>query len=116
MCAVKHRSVRRFSMTLVRWEPVRELTSLQHEMNRLFSTFFDSPFTTSSTDDVKAPPRRWVPAMDLVETDDHFVLRADLPGLAEGDVKLEVEDRVLTLSGERSFAHEVKKGGFHRVE
>ncbi len=105
-------------MALVRWEPVRELTTLQHEMNRLFSTFFDSPFTTSSTDAAAGTtaPRRWVPAMDLTETEDHFVLRADLPGLGEEDVKLEVEDRVLTIAGERRSEHEVKKGGFHRVE
>ena len=44
--------------------------------------------------------------MDLVETDDHFVLRADLPGLSEGDVKIEVEDNVLTVSGERKSEHE----------
>jgi HSP20 family protein len=106
-------------MTLVRWEPVRELTSLQHEMNRLFQTFFDSPFTNSTDDRTtngNGAARRWVPPMDLVETEDHFVLRADLPGLGEDDVKLEVEDRVLTISGERTFAHEAKRGGFHRVE
>jgi HSP20 family protein len=60
--------------------------------------------------------RRWLPAMDLVETEDHFVLRADLPGLAEGDVNIEVEDRVLTVSGERKAEHEVSKEGYHRVE
>jgi HSP20 family protein len=60
--------------------------------------------------------RRWMPAMDLVETDEHFVLRADLPGLAEGDVNIEVEDRVLTISGERKAEHETTKEGYHRVE
>ena len=54
--------------------------------------------------------------MDLVETDDHFVLRADLPGLAEEDVNIEVEDRVLTVSGERKAEHEASKEGYHRVE
>src|SRR3712207_4042421 len=105
-------------MALVRWEPVRELTTLQHEMNRLFSTFFDSPFTTSSTEAANGATaaRRWMPPMDLVETEDRYVLRADLPGLGEEDVKLEVENRVLTIAGERRFEHEVKKGGFHRVE
>ena len=60
--------------------------------------------------------RRWVPAMDLVETDDHFVLRADLPGLGEGDVNIEVNDNVLTVSGERKYEHEAKKDGFYRLE
>ena len=101
-------------MALVRWEPVRELTSLQHEMNRLFNTFFDAPITASEGGN--GPSRRWMPAMDLVETEEHFVLRADLPGLTQDDVKLEIEDSVLTVSGERKIEHEVKKGGFYRVE
>jgi HSP20 family protein len=99
-------------MALVRWEPVRELTSLQSEMNRLFNTFFDSPTTSNGGNAV----RRWIPAMDLVETDDHFVLKADLPGLNEGDVNIEVEDNVLTVSGERKSEHEDKREGYYRVE
>src|SRR6185312_1344823 len=82
-------------MALVRWEPVRELSSLQNDMNRLFNTFFDTTTTGNG-----ATPRRWVPAMDLVETDDHFVLKADLPG----------------LSGERKAEHEDKREGYVRVE
>ena len=99
-------------MALVRWEPVRELSTLQNEMNRLFSTFFDTPGDSGGNGGL----RRWVPAMDLVETDEHFVLRADLPGLAEGDVNIEVEDRVLTVSGERKAEHESTQDGYHRVE
>ncbi len=101
-------------MALVRWEPVRELTSLQSEMNRLFNTFFDSPTTSSGANG--GAVRRWVPAMDLVETDGHFVLRADLPGLSEEDVAIELEDDVLTLTGERKTEHEEKREGFYRVE
>jgi len=101
-------------MTLVRWEPVRELTTLQNEMNRLFSSFFDTPAGggNGSTQGL----RRWVPAMDLVETDDHFVLKADLPGLGPDDVNIEVEDNILTISGERKVEHETEREGFHRVE
>jgi len=57
-----------------------------------------------------------VPAMDLVETDEHLVLRADLPGLRKEDVELEVKDGVLTVSGERKAEHEEKSQGFYRVE
>ncbi len=102
-------------MALVRWEPVRELTSLQTEMNRLFNTFFDTPSGSAGAGN-GGTLRRWLPAMDLVETDEHFVLRADLPGLDESDVKIEVQDKVLTLSGERRFEHEAKKDGFYRLE
>jgi HSP20 family protein len=98
-------------MALVRWEPVRELTSLQSEMNRLMNTFFDTPTTGNG-----GATRRWIPAMDVVETDEHFVLTADLPGLAEDDVTIEVEDNVLTVSGERKSTHEDTREGYVRVE
>jgi HSP20 family protein len=101
-------------MALVRWEPARELHTIQQEMNRLFNTVFDAPTTGGANGDGGA--RRWVPPMDLVETDDHFVLRADLPGLGEGDVKIEVNENVLTVSGERKYEHEAKKDGFYRLE
>ena len=101
-------------MALVRWEPVRELTSLQNEMNRLFNTFFDTPSTGGNGNGGSL--RRWIPAMDLVETDDHFVLKADLPGLDESDVNIEVEDNVLTVSGERNAEHEDNREGYVRVE
>ncbi len=102
-------------MALVRWEPARELSSLQSEMNRLFSTFFDTPTGASGAGN-DGSGRRWIPAMDLVETEDHFVLRADLPGLTSDDVKIELEDRVLTVSGERGFEHEDKSQGYYQVE
>ena len=102
-------------MALIRWEPARELSTLQSEMNRLFSTFFDNP-TSAGGEGNGGGVRRWVPAMDLVETADHFVLRADLPGMSEEDVTIEVEDRVLTISGERKAEHETSKEGYHRVE
>lgn len=95
-------------MALVRWEPARELQSLQQEMNRLFGTFFDAPTASAG--------RQWLPAMDLVETDHEYVLRADLPGVSEDDVKIELEDSVLTISGERAAEHEQNAEGYYRVE
>jgi HSP20 family protein len=77
-------------------------------MNRLFNTFFQPPTGTVM--------RRWSPAMDLVETADHYVLRADLPGVSEGDVKIELDDNVLKISGERKSAHKEAKEGYYRVE
>ena len=98
-------------MTLIRWEPAREMQSLQSEMNRLFSTFFEP--TSGGNGHVL---RRWSPAMDLVETDEHYVLKADLPGVAESDVKIELDDNVLTVSGERKASEEQNKQGYYRVE
>lgn len=96
-------------MAIVRFDPARELDSLQGDMNRLFDRFFDSRSGNGAA-------RRWIPAMDLVETGDNLVLRADLPGMTDDDIDLEVKDNVLTLSGERSSENEEKGEGFHRVE
>jgi HSP20 family protein len=98
-------------MALVRWEPVRELGTIQNEMNRLFNSFFDTPTVAAGS-----ALRRWVPAMDLVESEHEYVLKADLPGMSEGDVSIELEENVLTVSGERKAEHEERKGGFYRVE
>ena len=98
-------------MALIRWEPVRELNTIQSEMNRLFNTFFETPTTGNG-----GSLRRWIPAMDLVETDNEFILKADLPGLTESDVKIEVEDNVLTISGERKSEREESQEGYYRVE
>jgi HSP20 family protein len=99
-------------MALIRWEPVRELNTIQTEMNRLFNTFFDS----SAPANGPSLGRRWLPAMDLVEDGGEYVLKADLPGLSEEDVNIEVEDNVLTISGERKSEHEERKDGYYRVE
>ena len=88
--------------TMIRWEPARE-------MNRLFNSFFE-PHGGG------AVMRRWSPAMDVVETEDQYVLRADLPGVSEGDVKIELDENVLTISGERKSAHKETKEGYYRVE
>jgi HSP20 family protein len=98
-------------VTIVRWEPFRELSSLQTEMNRLFNAAFESGSGGGTS-----APRRWMPAMDLLETDEQFVLRADLPGMSEDDVNIELEDNVLTVSGERRTEHEDKREGFYRME
>ncbi len=99
-------------MTIVRWEPFRELGTLQNEVNRLFNSVFDAPPAAGAA----GPARRWLPAMDLAETDDHFVLRADLPGMAQEDIAIELEDGTLTVSGERRAEHEERSEGAHRVE
>ena len=96
-------------MALVRWEPMRELNTLQGEMNQLFNSFFDQGAEGTGR-------RRWAPAVDLLERDDSLVLRADLPGLTEDDVQIEVRDDVLTISGERKAEHEDRENGYYRVE
>jgi HSP20 family protein len=100
-------------MALIRWEPVAELNTIQNEMNRLFNTFFEQPNQTGRGNGMT---RRWLPPMDLIETADHYVLRADLPGLSDGDVNVQLEDNVLTISGERKAEHEQQQEGYYRLE
>src|SRR4051794_14672848 len=88
---------------------MRELSTLQGEMNRLFNGFFDDQSGGNGM-------RRWAPAVDVLERGDSVVLKADLPGMEEDDVRIEVHDNVLTIAGERqSEAHE-KQEGYFRVE
>ena len=78
-----------------------------NEFDRLFNTLFDRS---------AAEARSWTPAMDLVEAEDHFLLRADLPGLREEDVNIEVRDNTLRISGERKAEHEQRERGWYRLE
>lgn len=94
-------------MNLVTWDPTRDLSLLQGDMNRLFDRFF-AP--------AAGQRERWIPALDVHEEDDSFVVRADLPGMSEEDVTIEVEDRVLRIAGKRENEHEDKGDGYHRIE
>jgi HSP20 family protein len=95
-------------MALIRWEPAPFST----DFSRLFNSFFDTPTGAGSG----SVARRWIPAMDITETEGDYVLKADLPGLTDKDVHIELENDVLTVSGERKVEHEETRKGFHRVE
>jgi HSP20 family protein len=77
------------------------------EVDRLFDAFFGQGDREG---------RRWVPPVDLVEAEDHFVLKADLPGLTQDDVSIEVQDGTLSISGERKAEHEARERGWYRIE
>ena len=94
-------------MALVRWDPFRDLTALQGEVNRLF---------TRATGHDVTERQSWTPAIDVVETDDAIVLKAELAGMKPQDINIEVQDNVLTVSGERRFEEEVKEDKFYRIE
>jgi HSP20 family protein len=90
-------------MTIVRWEPARDFGSLQQEVNRVFSSFFEPGAAGAASP-------RWTPAVDLLEQEDAFLLVADLPGVSEEDVAIDVEGDVLTLSGARTVHHGASEG------
>jgi HSP20 family protein len=101
-------------MAIVRWEPFRDLVSLQERMNRLFDESFRGAHRTGEDD--WALGGAWAPAVDIYEQDGNIVLKAELPGVESKDVDIRVENNVLTLRGERKFDQEVKRDNFHRVE
>jgi HSP20 family protein len=102
-------------MSIVRWEPVRDLVSLQERMNRLFHESYGGT-TGRANDDDWALGGSWAPAVDIYEKDGNIVLNAELPGIDPKSVEIRVENNVLSLRGERKLEDEVKKEGFHRVE
>ena len=99
-------------MAVVRWEPFRELTALQNEMGRLVGQMWGP----SASGGVGNGGSTWLPALDVWETDDELVLAVDLPGIEEKDVTIEVDDGVLTVTGQRERRVEVKDEHFARFE
>ncbi len=93
-------------MTLVRWTPWRELEDMQRSLSRILD---DTSFGTAETS-------QWIPAIDIRETDSALLVQAELPGIDKKDIKLEVKDGVLTLSGERNYEKDVKEENAHRIE
>lgn len=102
-------------MTLVRFDPFRELDRLQNEVNRLFegyNTTGDRP-TEARANGVS---RAWAPVVDIAENENEIVLRAELPGMKQEDIDIELTGDTLTLRGERKFEDEERRDSFVRVE
>ena len=98
-------------MAMVRWEPVRDLLTLQEKMNRMFEGSY-----RGTNEEDWALGGSWAPAVDIYEKDGNIVLKAELPGVDPKDVDVRVENNLLTLRGERKFDTEVKRDNYHRVE
>jgi HSP20 family protein len=90
--------------TLTRWDPFAELGELRSRFDRMFDEWLDGR------------ERAWTPAVDVVRDDDHLVVRADLPGIKPEEVKIEVEDDILTISGEHEERKEEKDSDYVRRE
>jgi HSP20 family protein len=93
--------------TLVRWEPFRELASLQSEMSRLMNGLLEGNGRSTQP---------WVPTVDVWETENELVYAFDLPGIPEDKISVELEDGALTVTGERERSDEAKQEGFYRFE
>jgi HSP20 family protein len=92
-------------MTLVRWNPVRELASMEIDrLNRMFEDFYGTG-------------HGWAPAVDIYETNDReFVIKAELPEMKREEINLTFENNVLTIAGERTSDLDTTNGTFHRSE
>jgi len=99
-------------MNLVKWNPWRELPALHNRIDRLL----EDPFFGIGRPAGEDTPGMWNPAVDLYEKDDHYIIKAELPGIDKDDINVDLKDRVLTLSGERSYDNEVKEENYYRRE
>ncbi|HXQ74284.1 MAG TPA: Hsp20/alpha crystallin family protein [Pyrinomonadaceae bacterium] len=98
-------------MTIVRYDPFRDLRTLQEEVNRLFSTNLTRAFG-----DEGIGRGAWAPSVDIYENKDQIVLEAELPGMKQEDFDLSIENNVITLRGERKFEKTDETDNYHRVE
>lgn len=98
-------------MSIVRYDPFRDLRSLQEEVNRLFSTNLTRSFAEEGIG-----RGAWSPSVDIYENKDEIVLEAELPGMRREDFELSIENNVITLRGERQFEKRDEADNYHRVE
>jgi HSP20 family protein len=98
-------------MTLVRWDPFRELEDMSERLNRVFSR---PSLRNSGKENLTVAD--WMPTVDISETEGEYLIKAELPEVRKEDVKVTVENGVLTLQGERRQEKEEKGKRFHRVE
>ena len=99
-------------MTTVKWDPFRNVAALQDRINRIFDESFSR--TADVDDDISMSA--WKPSVDIYETDEAIILKAELPGIKKEDVSVEIKDNVLTLRGERVEDKEIKEGSYFRKE
>ena len=97
-------------MTLVRWRPIRDVWSIQDEINRTFDNFFGTTQREEWTES------RWAPAIDISENKDDLMVNVEVPGMKKEDIKVTLQDGILTVKGERKQDKEEKDKSFHRVE
>lgn len=98
-------------MAVVRWEPFREIATLQSDMGRLMNQLWGAGEAPTG-----ATPDAWIPALDVWETEDAIVLALDMPGVSRDELAIEVDNGRLTISGERARERHEAGERFHRYE
>lgn len=100
-------------MSIVRWDPFRELEDMSNRLNRVFGR---GGLARATEDNGEFITFDWAPSVDIAETVEAFEIKAELPDVKKEDVKVTVEDGQLRISGERKQEKEEKGKKFHRVE
>lgn len=100
-------------MAIQRWDPLRDVLRLQERMNRLFE---EVTARSGDAGDADAASGAFKPAVDMYEMSDRYVVLADLPGVAPGDVEVNVQEGVLSLSGERRADPTIPSDAYLRIE
>ncbi len=103
-------------MAITRWDPFRELNTLQDRMNRLFQDAFLTPGSLEMRGEESLMSGSFVPPVDVYEDEHNIVLKMETPGIDQKDIDIRVENNVLTVHGERKLEKEEKQENFHRVE
>ena len=98
-------------MSMIRWEPFREMVTLREKMNRLFE---DAVVGQREEKDLVSST--WSPSVDIFETENEIVLTAELPGIEDKDIEIKLDDNTLTLKGERQLEKETQEENYHRIE
>jgi len=98
-------------MAIIRWDPFRDWLTLRERMNRLFEESYPQ-----REEERGLAAAAWAPSVDIRETDKELVLTAELPGIDEKDVEINVEGNTLSLKGKREFEKETKEEDYHRIE
>ena len=102
-------------MTLVKWNPARELMSIEKEFNKLFNTF-SNKFGISNEGENEMENAVWAPLTDISEDNENYYLNLDVPGVDKNDVKISYSNGNLVIKGERKDEKETKKSEYHRIE
>jgi HSP20 family protein len=97
-------------MSITRWDPFENLATLQEQVNRLF----EPPSTSRRAESSNLTT--WAPAVDIYETENELVVKADLPDVDEKDLDLRVENNMLNIRGKRNFEQKVKEDNYLRIE
>ena len=106
-------------MALIRWNPVRDgvtLPSDMFQMHREIDKMFDRFLGGSLAEDGSVFTSSWTPAVDITEHENEYIVKMELPGVSKDDVKITLEDNVLTVKGEKKQEKESKSSNYHRVE